>query len=82
MVLENIEEDMLDIRNYGCVYTKARSGFSTKVIKSSTTEQLDNSKYENDEKVMSYASKLHRHGTLRRLPYYPNSTPSRISKWN
>lgn len=47
---ESIEEDMLDIRHYGCVYTKARSGFSTKVIKSSTTEQLDNSKYENDEK--------------------------------
>ena len=46
----SIEEDMLDIRHYGCVYTKARSGFGTKVIKSSTTEQLDNSKYENDEK--------------------------------
>lgn len=46
----SIEEDMLDIRHYGCVYSKARSGFGTKAIKSSTTEQLDNSKYENDEK--------------------------------
>ena len=46
----SIEGDMSDIRHYGCVYTKARSGFGTKVIKSSTTQQLDDSKYENDEK--------------------------------
>ena len=46
----SIETDMSDIRHYGCVYTKARSGFGTRVIKSSTTQQLDDSKYENDEK--------------------------------
>ena len=45
----NVNEDPLDIRHYGCAYTKARSGFSTKPIKSTTTEQLDNSKFENDE---------------------------------
>lgn len=44
----SIEEDLEDIRHYGIAYSKARSGFSTKVIKSSTTEQLDNSKYEVD----------------------------------
>ena len=46
----SIETDMSDIRHYGCVYTKARSGFGTRVIKTSSTQQLDDSKYENDEK--------------------------------
>lgn len=44
----NIDTDLLDIRHYGCAYSKARSGFSTKPVKSSTTEQLDNSRYEDD----------------------------------
>lgn len=44
----NIENDLLDIRHYGCSYSKARSGFKTKPVKSSTTEQLDISRYEDD----------------------------------
>lgn len=46
---ETIAEDNLDIRHYGCAYTKARSGFVTQPIKSSTTQQLDDSKYEDDK---------------------------------
>ncbi len=44
----NIDTDLLDIRHYGCSYSKARSGFRTKPVKSSTTEQLDVSRYEDD----------------------------------
>lgn len=44
-----IASDDLDIRHYGCAYTKARSGFSTQPIKSSTTQQLDDNKYEDDK---------------------------------
>ena len=40
---------MEDIRHYGVVYSKARSGFNTRKITSSTTEQLDTDKYEVDE---------------------------------
>lgn len=46
---DTIGADNLDIRHYGCAYTKARSGFSTQPIKSSTTQQLDDSKYEDDK---------------------------------
>ena len=45
-----IETDLEDIRHYGVSYSKARSGFKTSTIKSSTTEQIDASKYNNDEK--------------------------------
>ncbi|MCL2760498.1 MAG: ATP-binding protein [Desulfuromonadales bacterium] len=45
---ETIKNDPLDIRHYGCVYSKARTGFSTRPIKTTTTEQLDDNKYEND----------------------------------
>jgi predicted ATP-binding protein involved in virulence len=45
-----IGNDYEDIRHYGVSYSKARSGFKTNVIKSSTTEQIDASKYNNDEK--------------------------------
>ena len=44
-----IEKDLEDIRHYGVVYSKARSGFNTRKITSSTTEQLDINKYEVDE---------------------------------
>ncbi|MCD8303912.1 MAG: AAA family ATPase [Prevotellaceae bacterium] len=43
-----IERDTEDIRYYGCAYSKARSGFKTKVVKSTTTEQIDDGKYEDD----------------------------------
>ena len=44
-----ISDDIEDIRHYGCVYSKARSGFNTKPIKYSTTQQLDKDKYDNDD---------------------------------
>lgn len=44
-----IQADPLDVRHYGCAYTKARSGFSTKPIKSTTAEQLDSDKFESDK---------------------------------
>lgn len=45
-----IEEDTADLRHYGFSYSKARSGFNTGKIKSTTTQQLDSQKYENDSK--------------------------------
>lgn len=47
--VEQIQADPLDVRHYGCAYSRARSGFKTKPIKSSTTEQLDAVSYDNDE---------------------------------
>ena len=47
--IEKIKEDNLDVRHYGCAYSKARSGFNTKPVKSSTTQQLDAANYDNDE---------------------------------
>lgn len=46
--LNKIKEDALDIRHYGCAYSKARSGFNTKPVKSTTTQQLDADSYDND----------------------------------
>lgn len=48
--LNIIKEDPLDIRHYGCAYSKARSGFNTSPVKSTTTQQLDADSYDNDEK--------------------------------
>ena len=48
--LNKIKEDTLDIRHYGCAYSKARSGFNTKPVKSTTTQQLDADSYDNDDK--------------------------------
>ena len=45
----SIDTDKLDIRHYGCAYSKARSGFSTKPVRSTTTQQLDVGKYEEDK---------------------------------
>ena len=47
---KTINDDIEDIRHYGVSYSKARSGFKTNPIKSSTTEQIDASKYNSDEK--------------------------------
>lgn len=47
---DSINTDLLDIRHYGCIYSKARSGFNTAKVKTTTTQQLDQSKYDNDEK--------------------------------
>ena len=45
----SIDADELDIRHYGCAYSKARSGFTTKPVKSTTTQQLDDDKYAEDK---------------------------------
>jgi AAA15 family ATPase/GTPase len=47
---ESIDADVLDIRHYGCAYSKARSGFNTQPVRATTTEQLDSKKYEDDSK--------------------------------
>ena len=43
-----IDSDLSDLRHYGFSYSKARSGFNTRKVKSTTTQQLDSEKYEND----------------------------------
>ena len=45
---KSIEADIYDIRHYGFSYSKARSGFNTNKVMSTTTQQLDINKYEND----------------------------------
>lgn len=45
-----IDSDLADLRHYGFSYSKARSGFNTQKVKSTTTQQLDSEKYENDSK--------------------------------
>lgn len=47
--VNSINSDNLDIRHYGFAYSKARSGFKTNKVKSTTTQQLDQSKYDSDE---------------------------------
>ena len=41
---EEMMKDQLDIRSYGVAYSRARSGFTTKPVISTTTVQLDNDK--------------------------------------
>ncbi|SHH07914.1 Predicted ATP-binding protein involved in virulence [Butyrivibrio fibrisolvens DSM 3071] len=43
-----IDEDIKDFRHYGFAYSKARSGFKTDPVKSSTTMQIDAEKFEPD----------------------------------
>lgn len=45
-----IESDPCDLRHYGFSYSKARSGFNTNKVTSTTTQQVDSKKYENDSK--------------------------------
>lgn len=45
-----IDSDLADLRHYGFSYSKARSGFNTQKVKSTTIQQLDSGKYENDSK--------------------------------
>lgn len=45
---DKIEQDKKDLRHYGFVYSKARSGFITDKVKSTTTQQVDQGKYEPD----------------------------------
>lgn len=46
--LQRIDSDQADLRYYGFSYSKARSGFNTQKVKSTTIQQLDSEKYEND----------------------------------
>lgn len=46
----SIEQDIADLRHYGCAYSKARSGFQTNKITTTSIEQLDTQKYETDTK--------------------------------
>lgn len=43
-----IQDDNDDIRRYGCVYSKARSGFRTDKVQATTTQQLDTERYSQD----------------------------------
>ena len=45
---DSISRDVEDVRHYGVAYSKARSGFHTNPVKSSTTAQLDINKYDVD----------------------------------
>lgn len=45
---QSIDSDLADLRHYGFSYSKARSGFNTQKVKSTTTQQLDSEKYEDD----------------------------------
>ncbi len=48
--LQLIDSDQADLRHYGFSYSKARSGFNTQKVTSTTIQQLDSDKYENDSK--------------------------------
>lgn len=43
---DKLQIDKEDIRSYGVVYSKARAGFNTKPVKSTTTMMTDSDKYE------------------------------------
>lgn len=47
--IQSIETNSLDIRHYGCVFSKARADYKTKQINSTTTKQLDTGKHDNDK---------------------------------
>jgi predicted ATPase len=44
-----IEFETTDLRNYGCIFSKARADYKTKPIASTTTIQLDIEKYDIDQ---------------------------------
>lgn len=45
---QSIDSDKADLRHYGFTYSKARSGFNTQKIESTTIKRLDSEKYEHD----------------------------------
>jgi predicted ATP-binding protein involved in virulence len=45
---QTIAADNLDIRHYGCVFSKARADYKTQQIQSTTTKKLDIDKYDVD----------------------------------
>ena len=46
---QDIDTNALDIRHYGCVFSKARADYKTGQITSITTKHLDTEKYDNDK---------------------------------
>lgn len=46
--IASISTDILDVRQYGCVFSKARADFKTQKINSTTTKELDRDKYDID----------------------------------
>lgn len=44
----SIDTDILDLRHYGCVFSKARADYQTKKITATTTKELDIDKYDID----------------------------------
>lgn len=46
---DSIRTNILDIRHYGCVISKARSNYNTNKITYTSTKQLDEDKYNKDE---------------------------------
>lgn len=47
---EQIKDDTLDIRHFGCVYSKARADFSVKKITGTTSLAIDEDSYDDDSK--------------------------------
>jgi predicted ATP-binding protein involved in virulence len=45
----DINSNILDIRHYGCVFSKARADYKTQQITSTKTNHLDTEKYDNDK---------------------------------
>ena len=45
-----IEQDALDLRHYGCVYSKARADFAVKKITGTTSLEIDKDSYDDDAK--------------------------------
>jgi len=45
---QTIEHNQMDIRSYGCVFSKARADYKTQGIPGTTTKTLDVEKYDND----------------------------------
>lgn len=46
--LNSIDSDLDDIRHYGCIYSKAKSGFNTDKVTSTSNSKLDTDKYDDD----------------------------------
>ena len=47
---ESINQDQLDLRHYGCVYSKARADFAVKKITGTTSLEIDKDSYDDDAK--------------------------------
>lgn len=47
---EEIKRDLLDLRHYGCVYSKARADFSVRKISGTTSLEIDTESYDQDNK--------------------------------